>query len=97
VKNVRKYEALLILVPNLEEEARNQLLDRFKGIVEKDGTITNIDEWGTRKLAYEINNYKEGYYVVMNFETTQDVVKELDRVSRISDSVMRHMIIREDE
>jgi len=94
---VRKYEALLILVPNLEEEARNQLLDRFKGIVEKDGTITNIDEWGTRKLAYEINNYKEGYYVVMNFETTQDVVKELDRVSRISDSVMRHMIIREDE
>lgn len=94
---MRKYEALLILVPNLEEEARNQLLDRFKGIVEKDGTITNIDEWGTRKLAYEINNYKEGYYVVMNFETTQDVVKELDRVSRISDSVMRHMIIREDE
>lgn len=94
---MRKYEAMLILVPNLEEEARNQLLDRFKGIVEKDGTITNIDEWGTRKLAYEINKYKEGYYVVMNFETTQDVVKELDRVSRISDSVMRHMIIREDE
>ncbi|MFS8541028.1 MAG: 30S ribosomal protein S6 [Tissierellales bacterium] len=94
---MRKYEALLILVPNLEEEARNQLLDRFKGIVEKDGTITNIDEWGTRKLAYEINNYKEGYYVVMNFETTQDVVKELDRVSRISDSVMRYMIIKEDE
>jgi len=52
---------------------------------------------GTRKLAYEINKYKEGYYVVMNFETNQDVVKELDRVSRISDSVMRHMIIKEDE
>ena len=94
---MRKYEAMLILVPNLEEEARNQLLDRFKGIIEKDGTITNIDEWGTRKLAYEINNYKEGYYVVMNFETNSDVVKELDRVSRISDSVMRHMIIKEDE
>jgi small subunit ribosomal protein S6 len=94
---MRKYEAMLILVPNLEEEARNQLLDRFKGIIEKDGTITNIDEWGTRKLAYEINKYKEGYYVVMNFETNQDVVKELDRVSRISDSVMRHMIIKEDE
>ncbi len=94
---MRKYEAMLILVPNLEEEARNQLLDRFKGIIEKDGTITNIDEWGTRKLAYEINKYKEGYYVVMNFETNQDVVKELDRVSRISDSVMRYMIIKEDE
>lgn len=94
---MRKYEAMLILVPNLEEEARNQLLDRFKGIIEKDGTITNIDEWGTRKLAYEINKYKEGYYVVMNFETNQYVVKELDRVSRISDSVMRHMIIKEDE
>jgi len=94
---VRKYEAMLILVPNLEEENRNQLLDRFKGIIEKDGTITNIDEWGTRKLAYEIENYKEGYYVVMNFEANPDVVKELDRVCRISDSVVRHMIIKEDE
>ncbi|NLY77651.1 MAG: 30S ribosomal protein S6 [Tissierellia bacterium] len=94
---MRKYEAMIILVPNLEEENRNQLLERFKGIIEKDGTITNVDEWGIRKLAYEINDYKEGYYVVMNFEANPDVVKELDRVSRISDGVMRHMVIREDE
>lgn len=94
---MRKYEVMLILVPDLEEEKRNQLLDRFKGIIEKDGTITNVDEWGTRKLAYEIRDYKEGYYVVMNFETNPDVVSELDRVSRISDGVMRHMIMKLDK
>jgi len=94
---MRKYEAVFILVPNLEEENRNQLLDRLKGIVEGNGTITNVDEWGNRKLAYEINDFKEGYYVIMNFETTPEAVDELDRVSRISDSVIRHMIIKEDE
>lgn len=94
---MRKYEAIFIFLPNVEEEKRNQLLERFKGIIETDGSISNVDEWGIRKLAYLIDDIAEGYYVLMNFETTPEVVKELDRIAKISDSIMRHMVIREDE
>lgn len=93
---MRKYEVIFIFLPNLEEEKRVQLLDRFKGIIETDGTISNVDEWGVRKLAYLIDDIGEGYYVLMNIETTPEVITELERVVKISDSVMRHMIIRED-
>lgn len=94
---MRKYEAVFIFVPSLEEEKRNQLLDRLKGIIESHGSITNVDEWGTRKLAYEINDLTEGYYVILNFETTPETVEELDRIAKISDGIMRHMIVREDD
>jgi small subunit ribosomal protein S6 len=93
---MRKYEAVFIFLPN-EDEKRVQLLERFKGIIEADGSIQNVDEWGIRKLAYLINDIPEGYYVLINFEGTPAVIEELDRVCRISDSIMRHMIIREDE
>ena len=56
---MRKYEGVFIFLPNLEEEARVQTLDRLKGIIEADGSITNIDEWGIRKLAYLINDIGE--------------------------------------
>ncbi|NLW21765.1 MAG: 30S ribosomal protein S6 [Tissierellia bacterium] len=94
---MRKYEAVFIFVPNLEEEKRNQLFDRLKGVIEADGTINNVDEWGNRKLAYEIKDFTEGYYVIVNFESTPETVDELDRICKISDGMMRHMIIREDE
>ena len=94
---MRKYEGVFIFIPNLEEEERNQLLDRLKGIIEADGTITEIDEWGMRKLAYEINDLTDGYYFIINFESTPETVEELDRVCKISDNIMRHMIVREDE
>ena len=94
---MKKYEAVIIFVPELEDEARNALLERFKGIIEASGTISNIDEWGIRKLAYLIDDIGEGYYVLVNFEGTPEVVKELDRIAKISDSIMRHMIIREEE
>ncbi len=94
---MRKYEGVLIFLPNMEEEKRVQLLDRFKGIIDADGSVTTVDEWGVRKLAYLIDDIGEGYYVLLNFEGTPEVVKEIDRVARISDGIMRHMIIREDE
>lgn len=94
---MRKYELLVIFYPG-EDEKRTQVLERFKGIITEDGgNITDINEWGIRKLAYEINGQTEGYYVIINFEGTPKVTQELDRVARISDSVMRHMIVREDE
>ena len=94
---MRKYEGVFIFVPSLEEESRNQLFDRLKGIIESNGTISDVDEWGIRKLAYEINDISEGYYAIVNFESTPEVIDELDRVCKISDNIMRHMLIREDE
>ncbi len=93
---MRKYEIVFIFLPNLEEEKRVNLLDRFKAIIETDGSITTVDEWGIRKLAYLVDDLAEGYYVLMNVEATPDTITELERVVKISDSVMRHMIIRED-
>lgn len=94
---MRKYEAVYIFLPNLEEEVRNKQLDRLKGVIEDNGEITTLDEWGNRKLAYLINDIADGYYVLINFKAEKEVLDELDRVSKISDIIMRHMIIREDE
>lgn len=94
---MRKYEAVYIFVPTTEEEKRTQLLERFKSIIEANGSISNIDEWGNRKLAYLIDDIGEGYYVLINFEAQPEVIEELNRVAKISDSIMRHMIIKEDE
>jgi small subunit ribosomal protein S6 len=61
------------------------------------GTVVNVDEWGKRRLAYEINDISEGYYILINFEANPELPKELDRIFRISDSVLRHLIINLEE
>jgi len=94
---MNKYELVCIFNPNTDEEKRNQLLDKFKGIIEADGEIESVDEWGLRKLAYEIDKLKEGYYVLINFTTNPDTPKELDRNLKIADEVIRHMIVRVEE
>ncbi|GAB6085997.1 30S ribosomal protein S6 [Alkaliphilus crotonatoxidans] len=91
---MNKYELMYILKPSTEEEKRTQLLEKFKGIVETNGEIENVEEWGTRKLAYEINKINEGYYVLVNFNAAADIPKELDRNLKIADEVIRHMIVR---
>lgn len=93
---MRKYEGVFIFKPNLEEEVRVQTLDRIKSAIEASGTITEVNEWGNRKLAYEINYIREGYYVIINFESTADVVAEVERRSRISDAIIRYMVVRAD-
>lgn len=94
---MRKYEMMVIFYPN-EEEKRAQVLERFKGIITQDGgNVSEVNEWGNRKLAYLIDDYSEGYYIIINFEGTPKITEELDRIARISDSVMRHMIVREDK
>ncbi|NLJ78514.1 MAG: 30S ribosomal protein S6 [Tissierellia bacterium] len=94
---MRKYEGVFIFLPNLEEEDREQIFDRLKGVIESHGSITKIDEWGNRKLAYEIDDLTEGYYIVVEFEAETSTIDELDRICKITDGVMRNMIIRVDE
>ena len=91
------YEAVYILDPSLSEEAIASLVAKFKGVVEANGTVSEIDEWGKRRLAYPINDLMEGYYVLMSFNAAAAIPAELDRVFRITDGVMRSMIICKDE
>ncbi len=92
---MNKYEIMFIVNPNIEDEARGALLESLKGILTaNNGTVDNVDEWGLRDLAYEINDFKKGYYVVLNTTTTAADIAELDRLTRINANVLRHMIIR---
>lgn len=94
---MRKYEGVFIFKPNLEDEVRNQAFDRIKAAIESNGTITEINEWGNRKLAYEINYIKEGYYYIVNFDLDPQFVKEIERRCRLFDQIIRYMVVRVDE
>jgi small subunit ribosomal protein S6 len=94
VKIMRKYETLFILHPSLDEEAVKANIEKFKGVIENNGgVVDNIDFWGKRKLAYDIKKVSEGYYTLVNFSAEPELPKELDRIFRINDTVIRHIII----
>jgi small subunit ribosomal protein S6 len=95
---MRKYETIFILHPSLDEEAVKANVEKFKGVIENGGgVIDNVDFWGKRKLAYEISKVNEGFYTLVNFSAETDLPKELDRIFRISDNVIRHIIVKEEK
>lgn len=94
---MRKYESIIVLRADLDEEKRTAVLDRFYEIIRKEGHISNIDEWGLKKLAYEIEKQKEGYYVLLEYEADSKLPKELERNLKISDFVLRYITISSDE
>lgn len=87
------YEVLYVLNPSLGEEDTAALVARFKELAEGHGTVTEVDEWGKRRLAYPINDLEEGYYVLMTFSSDPAFPAELDRLMRINVSVMRSIIV----
>ena len=91
-KSIEKYECMYILNPNLSEEETAALVEKFKTLVESNGTMDELQEMGKRKLAYEINYLSEGYYVLMKFSCGPAFPAELDRVLGITDGVIRSMI-----
>ncbi len=91
------YEVVYIMDPALGEEGIAALKERFKSMVETNGTLTEVDEWGKRRLAYPINDLNEGYYVLMSFTSGAQFPAELDRILKITDGVIRSMIICKDE
>ena len=92
-----KYEVLYIIDPNLDEEGTAAIVEKFKAMVEAEGTLTGIEEWGKRRLAYPINDIPEGYYVLMNCECKPDLPAELDRVFKITEGVLRSLITAVEE
>jgi small subunit ribosomal protein S6 len=95
---MRKYELLYILKPDLEEEQLAALQEKVAGIITQQGGQTeDVKEWGKRRLNYEIANYREGYYIEIHFDGTPEVILELERVIKITDGILRHIIVRIEE
>ena len=91
------YEVVYIMDPAMGEEAIAAMIEKFKALVETEGTVTAIDDWGKRRLAYPINDLMEGYYVLMTFTAAAAIPAELDRIFRITDGVMRSLIVCKDQ
>ncbi len=94
---MKKYEVMFIIDPTLEDAQKDATVETVKGIIASEGEVENVDVWGMRKLAYPIQKKNEGYYVVIDFSAETELPKELDRRLRISDNVIRHMIISKEE
>ena len=91
-KTTEKYEVLYVLNPNLTEEETQANVEKFKTLIEQNGTVDEMEEWGKRKLAYEINYLTEGYYVLVKFTSGPELPAELDRILGITDGVIRSLV-----
>ena len=96
-KTSEKYEVMYIINPNLSEEETAAVVEKFKALVEQNGTLDEMEEMGKRKLAYEINYLKEGYYVLVKFTSAPEFPAELDRLLGITDGVIRSLITKRPE
>lgn len=91
---MKAYELLFFVAPSIDEETRAAVMKRIDvALTEANGTVDNVDNWGKRKLAYEINGLTDGDYTLIDFHADPDAIAELDRVLRITDAVVRHMIV----
>jgi small subunit ribosomal protein S6 len=97
---MRHYEAMYIVDPDTPDDGLEPIIEKYKKVVtDSNGEVSEAGKWekGRRPLAYEINRKREGLYVLMQFQSDADVPKELDRIFRISDEILRHIIVRQDE
>lgn len=94
---MNNYEILFIIKGTLTDEAKEETIKKFQdAIANGGGTVEKTDKWGTRKFAYSINHMNEGYYVLITFSAPSELPKELDRQMRISDDIVRSMIVKKD-
>lgn len=91
-----QYESVMVISTKLGDDGIAALIERFKGLIEKNATLDGVDEWGKRRLAYQINKESEGYYVLFNFTSEADFPAELDRIYKITDGVLRSLIIKKE-
>lgn len=92
---MNNYEVLYIIKSNLDEVTREATISKYEGLVTTTGgTVEKIDKWGMRKFAYPIEYKTEGYYVLMTFTSSPELPKELERQMRISEEVLRYLVIR---
>ena len=93
-KIINTYETIFVVDASLSEEDTNAIVEKFKALIEANGTIESVDVWGKRKLAYEIDFKTEGYYVLVNFSCEPSFIAELDRIYNITDGLLRTIVIK---
>lgn len=94
---INSYETVFILSTKLGEEGAAAVVEKFKKLINKNGTVESVDDWGKRRLAYPINDENEGVYTVINFTSEPDFPAELDRVYKITEGVMRSLIVAKED
>ena len=95
---MRKYELMYIIRPNIEEDAKKALVARFDEILTSNGAeIIESKEWGKRRLAYEINDFREGFYQIVKVNAGSQAIDEYTRLANISEDIIRHIAVREEE
>ncbi len=95
---MRKYEIMYIIRPNLEEAAMKELIERFNNVLTENGaTLDKVEEMGKRRLAYEIEDFREGFYVLMNVTAEPTAIAEFDRLMKINDNVIRLLVTKDEE
>ncbi|ADC49632.1 MULTISPECIES: 30S ribosomal protein S6 [Alkalihalophilus] len=95
---MRKYEIMYIIAPNLEESANKEIIERFNGVLTSNGAeVEKVEEMGKRRLAYEINDYREGFYVLLSVQANSEAIAEFNRLIKINDNVIRVLITKDEE
>ena len=91
---MNKYESVVIINPNVEENKLKELIEKFQTLINTDGKVEQVNELGKKKLAYEVKKNKEGYYVVYDFEANPSLIAELERNYRITDEVIKFIVVK---
>lgn len=97
MERMGSYETLFVVNPQLTEEATKAMIEKFTTLIGEHGTVESVNEWGKRRLAYPIDDLNEGYYVLVNFKGECSFPAELERIFRITDGIMRAIVVRLDE
>ncbi len=92
-----KYESIIIVNPNVDEEGLKALEEKFTGLINENGKVESVENMGKKKLAYEIKKFSEGTYLLFNFESQPSAIAELERIYRITDEILKHIVVKKDE
>jgi len=96
-ESMNKYESIFVISALLDEEKTQEIVTRIKSLVESSGELEKIEEWGRKRLAYEIDDQKEGYYTLLHFSAEPTFPAELERIYKITEGVLKYLIVKRDE
>ena len=95
---MRNYELMYVIKPDVDEEKLAEIVEKYNNLIANNkGEVITADKWGKRRLAYEINDYREGIYMLVNFKGEAETAQEIDRIMKISDEILRFMILNRDK
>jgi small subunit ribosomal protein S6 len=94
---MNKYESIIIVNPNVDEEGLKALETKFTGLINENGKVESVENMGKKKLAYNIKKFSEATYLLFNFEAKPDSIKELERVYRITDDIIKYIVVRKND